>query len=84
MAKLGGSLSAQQKSCGPGCRGGSGKEELIWAVGPDLALWVSFSGLSFCSVHVLSAQVAPLGELMLSNMDGKPKVHSVPDSSPSQ
>lgn len=54
------------------------RSEIIWAVGPALALGFLFQPFSsqwcpFCSC--LSAWVVLLGELRLSGWDGKPKVH---------
>lgn len=67
---------------GEGLAGG----ELIWAVGLDTALQSSFSDVSLVSVPVLFAAAFQhrwfhWEELMLNDKDGKPKVHSIPDSS---
>lgn len=53
------------------------KGELVWAVGPNLALQMLFSDLSTLA-HGLSAQVIIHCEewgLMWSDKDEKPKVH---------
>lgn len=55
---------------------GLARGALIWAVGPDLALQITFSDLSLYSVHVLSAAAFQhrwfhWGELTLSDKDGK-------------
>lgn len=70
-----------------GCRGGSGRGRAYLGSGPspsptDFIFWPFFPRLGSCPLcSCFQPRWFHWGELMLSDKDGKPKVHSIPDSS---